>query len=79
MDRIDALLLPVASVLAQFPEIELNSASRVDICHGKRIQLDHARASGLCRLVSDEGCFIGLGEVGPGGELRAKRLMNTAR
>ncbi|MDH3634374.1 MAG: tRNA pseudouridine(55) synthase TruB [Gammaproteobacteria bacterium] len=79
MDRIDALLLPVASALAQFPELELDAASCVDICHGKRIQLGHARASGLCRLVSDEGCFIGLGEVGPEGELKAKRLMNTAR
>ena len=79
MDRIDALLLPVASALVQFPEIELDTASCVDICHGKRIQLDHARASGLCRLVSGEGSFIGLGEVGPGGELKAKRLMNTAR
>ena len=79
LDRIDALLLPIDSVLAQFPELELDTASCIDICHGKRIRLDHARASGLCRLVSDEGCFIGLGEVGPGGELKAKRLMNTAR
>ena len=79
LDRIDALLLPIGSVLSQFPELELDTTSRIDICHGKRIRLDHARASGLCRLVSGEGCFIGLGEVGPGGELRAKRLMNTAR
>ena len=79
VDRIDALLLPVTSVLAQFPEIELDTVSRVDICHGKQVQLGHARVSGLCRLVSDEGRFIGLGEVSPGGELRAKRLMNTAR
>ena len=79
LDRIDALLLPIGSLLAQFPELELDPASRIDICHGKRIRLDPARVSGLCRLVSEEGCFIGLGEVGPEGELRAKRLMNTAR
>jgi len=78
-DQIDELLLPVSSVLTQFPERVLNRASCIDICQGKLVQLDLPRASGLCRLVSDEGAFIGLGEVGPGGELKAKRLMNTAR
>jgi tRNA pseudouridine55 synthase len=79
MDRIDELLLPVTTTLAQFAELKLDAATCVDICHGKRIQLDHDQVPGLYRLVSVDGGFIGLGEVDPEGELKAKRLMNTAR
>ncbi|MBT8437465.1 MAG: tRNA pseudouridine(55) synthase TruB [Gammaproteobacteria bacterium] len=79
MDRIDELLLPVTAVLAQFPELKLDDATRVDICHGKRFQSGHDQAPGLYRLVTVDGRFIGLGEVDPEGELKAKRLMNTAR
>ena len=79
MDRIEGLLLPVTATLAQFPELKLDDATRVDICHGKRFQSGQDRAPGLYRLVSFDGDFIGLGEVDPEGELKAKRLMNTAR
>jgi len=79
MDRIDELLLPVTTILAQFPELKLDVATCVDICHGKRIQSVQGQAPGLYRLVSVDGRFIGLGEVDPEGELKAKRLMNTAR
>ena len=79
MDRIDELLLPVTTSLAQFPELKLDVATCVDICHGKRFQSGHDQAPGLYRLLSVDGRFIGLGEVNPEGELKAKRLMNTAR
>lgn len=79
MDRIDELLLPVTTTLAQFPELKLDAATCVDICHGKRIQSGRDQEPGLYRLVSVDGRFIGLGEVDPEGELKAKRLMNTAR
>jgi tRNA pseudouridine55 synthase len=78
-DRIDALLLPVATALTRFPELELDRACCVDICHGKRVYAGGERSPGLYRLVSDEGRFIGLGEVAAAGEIKAKRLMNTAR
>ena len=79
MDRIDELLLPVTTALAQFPELILDAATCVDIGHGKRIQPSRDQAPGLYRLMSVDGRFIGLGEVDPAGELKAKRLMNTAR
>lgn len=79
MERIDGLLLPLTTILAQFPELKLDAASCVDMGHGKRIQRGRDQAAGLYRLVSVDGRFLGLGEVGPEGELKAKRLMNTAR
>ena len=77
--QLDDLLLPVTTALKQFPELTLNASSSLEICQGKRIQLGASGPAGLCRLMTDEGRFIGLGELGPDGELAAKRLMNTAR
>jgi len=77
--QLDDLLLPVTTALTQFPELTLNASSSLDISQGKRIQLGAYGPAGLCRLMTDEGRFIGLGEVAPDGELAAKRLMNTAR
>jgi tRNA pseudouridine55 synthase len=77
--QLDDLLLPVTRALTRFPELTLNTSSSLEISQGKRIQLGEFGLTGLCRLMTDEGRFIGLGEVGPDGELAAKRLMNTAR
>jgi tRNA pseudouridine55 synthase len=79
MERIDALLLPVTAALTQFPELRLDTSSGLAICHGKRVSLQSPGLVGLCRLVSAEGHFLGLGEVAADGDLMAKRLMNTAR
>jgi len=79
LESLEKILLPVSTALLQFPELNLDPASSLDICHGKRVLLGESKAPGLHRLVSSEGHFIGLGEVFPGGELAPKRLMNTAR
>ena len=78
-DQLDDLLLPVAAALTQFPELTLDASSSLKISQGKRIQTGASELAGLCRLVTDKGRFMGLGEVAPDGELAAKRLMNTAR
>jgi tRNA pseudouridine55 synthase len=77
--QLDDILLPVTTALTQFPELTLNASSSLEICQGKRIHLGASGLVGLCRLMTDEGRFIGLGKVDPDGELAAKRLMNTAR
>lgn len=79
MERIDRLLQPVATALSQFPELELDAAGSLEICQGKRVQTAASVVTGLHRLRSADGRFLGLGEVFAGGELAPKRLMNTAR
>ena len=79
IEQIDPLLLPVTRALSQFPELRLGAAASIDVRHGKRVQTTQSGVIGMCRLVSDEGRFIGLGEVCSNGELAPKRLMNTAR
>jgi len=77
-DQLDDLLLPVTRAVVQFPELTLDASSSLRISQGKRVQLGASEVAGLCRLVTDQGRFIGLGKVAPDGELAAKRLMNTA-
>jgi len=79
MQPLDRLLLPVTAALTHFAELRLDADASRDIRQGKRINLTGSPGAGLYRLVSSEGVFIGLGEVGPDAELAAKRLMNTAR
>lgn len=78
-DQLDGLLLPLASALRQFPELQLDASASLDITHGKRIPVPGCGITGLCRLISDQGLFLGLGEVSSDAELAAKRLINTAR
>lgn len=79
MMQLEAQLLPVSAALLQFPERELSVNESLDISHGRPVHLDEPVALGLCRLRSAEGHFLGLGEVFENGQLKAKRLMNTAR
>jgi tRNA pseudouridine55 synthase len=78
-DQLDDLLLPISRALMQFPELSLDASTSLKISQGKRVQLGASETAGPCRLVTDDGRFMGLGEVAPDGELAAKRLMNTAR
>lgn len=78
-DRLDGLLLPLSSALSRFPQLQLDASASLDITHGKRIPLPECEITGLCRLISDQGLFLGLGEVSSDAELAAKRLINTAR
>ena len=78
-DQLDALLLPLGSALGQFPELKLDASASLDLTHGKRIPVPGCGITGLCRLTSDQGLFLGLGEVSSDAELAAKRLINTAR
>jgi len=78
-DCLDRLLLPLTAALDAFPRLELDAEQSRDICHGKTLRLEPRADRGLVQLLSPETGFIGLGELAPDGQLRAKRLMNTAR
>jgi len=78
-DSLEQVLLPVSAALAGFPEVVLDESDSLDIRCGKRVAPGIGVVPGLCRLSTEEGTFIGLGEVAADGELKAKRLMNTAR
>ena len=78
-DALDALLLPASAALARYPGLDLEPLAALHIQQGKRIPAPPGPSPGLYRLCTDDGLFIGLGEIGSDGLLGAKRLMNTAR
>ena len=78
-EQLDRLLLPVDATLARFPELELDADRSRDMRHGKAVFVDPPGPPGLYRIRACEGVFLGLGELAENGQLKAKRLMNTAR
>ena len=77
-EEFESLLLPVTAALHQFPEFALNQQDGDRIRQGKVVSLDSKLGPGLYRLILEDGRFIGLGEALPNGQMKAKRLMNTA-
>jgi tRNA pseudouridine55 synthase len=78
-ESLEQLLLPVGAALTGFQEVVLGASDSLDIRCGKRVSLASDTLPGLYRLSTEEGAFIGLGEVTAEAQLKAKRLMNTAR
>ena len=70
----DSLLLPVDVLLGDFPALDLDSEAAKALSCGRQIE-GFGAAAGLYRLY-DGNVFIGLGESGPDGRLKARRMMS---
>lgn len=70
----EARLLPVDSLLAELPRVELGAALAARFALGQAVALDAASA-GRCRVYAAPGSLIGVGEWGDGPELRPLRLV----
>ncbi|MBA4500777.1 tRNA pseudouridine(55) synthase TruB [Marinobacterium marinum] len=78
--RLDALLLPAWSPVAELPALEL-TASEVDRMRvGQRFRaVNSGSLVGELRLFAeDDATFMGIGEIGADGVLRARRLVSTS-
>lgn len=76
--RLDALLLPPWSPVADAPEVLLAEQQTSALCKGQRVVLDPFEALPLVRIrdaASDK--FLGIGEIDADGQLLTRRLMNT--
>ena len=79
MNSLDRCLLPVNSVLTDLPELIVSCSAANYLKQGQAVQINHAPLSGLLSLVTENGQFIGVGQVDSDGKISPKRLMNTAR
>jgi tRNA pseudouridine55 synthase len=70
----DACLLPVDSLLADLPRVELGTALAARFSLGQAVALD-APPEGRCRVYAGPDRLIGVGEPGAGRELRPLRLL----
>lgn len=77
--RLDALLLSAWSPVAQLPALELTAEEMNRMRVGQRFRAANAGSlSGELRLFSEgQTEFMGIGEIGTDGVLRAKRLVST--
>ena len=71
------LLLPVNSALTDYPEVVIDDQEVSDIRQGRKLINRFEHDSGIVNLITSDHHFIGLAEVVDGGQIRAKRLMNT--
>jgi tRNA pseudouridine55 synthase len=71
----DALLLPLAAGLADWPALPLDEAQAVAVSQGRQIQLD-GRPAGRCAAYAPDGRPLALCELGEDGKLRIQRGFN---
>ena len=70
----DGLLLPVERLLAGLPRVDLAGALADRFSQGQAIQLEGTPA-GCCCVYRAQGGLLGIGDAGPLGELRPRRLV----
>lgn len=77
-ERLEAVVLPPDSALAGLPALSLGPEDALRLAQGQGVELAPGGEEGLVRVYGAAG-FIGLGERSAPGQLRAKRLLDTAR
>ena len=70
----DRLLLPVESLLKALPPVELDVGRAGAFLNGRTVAQDH-ELRGRCRVYGAGAGLLGVGEVGPHGDLRPLRLL----
>lgn len=73
----DHLLLPVERLLAGLPRVDLAEPLAERFARGQQIQLERTPV-GYCSVYGAQGCLLGIGDAGPLGELRPRRLVAQA-
>ena len=76
--RLDALLLPMESALAQWPGVRLTGDAAFYLRQGQPVLVPKAPTSGWVRLYEGESTFLGMGEILDDGRVAPRRLMKTA-
>lgn len=70
----DSLLLPVERLLADLPRVDLAGPLAERFAQGQAIPLERP-AVGCCSVYRAHGGLLGIGDAGPLGELRPRRLV----
>ena len=76
---LDALLLPMESGLANWPDVHLIGDAAFYLRQGQPVLVPKAPTSGLVRLYEGDSRFLGVGEILDDGRVAPRRLLNTGR
>ena len=75
LPALDAELLEIDSVLQDMPSIHLVDAVAYYLCQGQPVMVPRAPTRGILRIYTEEGRFLGVGEVLEDGRVAPKRLV----
>lgn len=73
--EMDEKLLDIDAALANLPAVELVAAVAEYLCDGQAVVVAHAPTSGMLRIYTDQGRFLGVGEVLDDGRVAPRRLV----
>ena len=73
---LDALLLPIQSAVAQWPDVWLSRDIAYFIKKGQAVVVPHAPSQGYVKLYSGETNFMGIGHILEDGRVAPRRLVN---
>ena len=76
-EALDALLLPIETALAQWPDVSLNDDAAYYVRQGQPVQVPHAPTSGWVRMYQAGGRFLGMGQILDDGRVAPRRLMGA--
>jgi tRNA pseudouridine55 synthase len=69
-------LLPIETSAQNFPSIKLSASAAFYIKTGHPVMTNQVKTKGLIRIFSDDGSFLGIGEMLDDGRITPKRLIN---
>ncbi|MGQ9658925.1 MAG: tRNA pseudouridine(55) synthase TruB [Thermochromatium sp.] len=72
---LDALLLPLDSVLGHCPALKLSADTAFYLGQGQAVLVPQAPTQGLVRLYDPSAHFLGVGEIRDDGKVQPKRLL----
>jgi tRNA pseudouridine55 synthase len=78
-EALDRHLLPVVSALAHWPQVRLSGDAAYYLRQGQAVVVPKAPTSGWLCLFSEDGGFIGVGQVQDDGRVAPRRLFERAR
>ncbi len=73
----DALLLPIDTLVAHLPAVELNEEMSIQASHGNPLFVPQAPVQGCVRLYGRLAGFLGLGEVLEDGRIGPRRMLRN--
>jgi tRNA pseudouridine55 synthase len=72
-------MLPLESSVQNYPAIKLTTAATFYLRMGQPVMATHIRSNGLIRLFSDNGEFMGIGEMLDDGRVTPRRLVGYTK
>lgn len=70
-------LLPVDAGLTSLERVSLDSRASLAFCEGQPVELD--AQPGRCRVYAEQGCMLGIAEIGAEGELLTRKVLPSGR